>query len=60
MKSKLGERLSSFAFYTSRIEGHLFHPTQLFKSFMGLIAATYLIKITFVPNSDVINTPKPT
>ena len=27
---------------------------------MGLIATTYLIKITLVPNLDVINTPKPT
>ena len=27
---------------------------------MRLIATTYLIKITLVPNLDVINTPKPT
>ena len=26
---------------------------------MGLIAATYLIKITLVPNLNVIDTPKP-
>ena len=56
----LGERFEIVRLYNFKNWGIPFHLCQLFEFFMGLIAATYLIKITLVPNLDVINTPKPT